>query len=161
VTTFSEFLRQKAENYEVEAAKNKEIVSEWQEAIVKLFTQLRTWLAASDPGKILKIDEEQTDVTEPRLGRYKVPRLEIRALGKWIGIIPKARKTVKTARPPQSSAPERATGRVDITDEVTRYVLYRFLEDGKEKWIIEGPGPGDPRDLTQQVFEDALMSYFR
>ena len=39
------------------------------------------------------------------------------------GIIPKARKTVGVASPPRMSAPQRATGRVDITDELRRFVL--------------------------------------
>jgi len=99
--------------------------------------------------------------SKPNVGRYQVPRLEIRAFGKWVGIIPKARKTIKTARPPQSGAPERATGRVDITDEIRRYVLYRIPAEGGESWFIEGPSldPGQP--LTQEHFEEALMSYFQ
>src|SRR5207245_3718035 len=91
----------------------------------------------SDPEGLIEIQEAQQDVTEPGLGRYRVPRLDLRAFGKWIGIIPKARKTVGTATPPQKSAPERAAGRVDITDELRRYVLYRF-QDGNEVWLIDG-----------------------
>jgi hypothetical protein len=38
-------------------------------------------------------------ISEPGLGRYRVPRLNLRAFGKWIGIIPKARKTVGNVTP--------------------------------------------------------------
>jgi len=108
-----------------------------------------------------------------------VPRLDLHFFGKWIGIIPKARKTVGMAQPPQKSAPERAKGRVDITDELRRYVLYRFQEGSEDVWMIEGlmpdyeaiektwPGPvqyiprSEPKVLDQEALERALMSYLR
>jgi hypothetical protein len=87
---------------------------------------------------------------------------------------------VATAKPPQKNAPERAEGRVDITDELLRYVLYRFRqEDGRNVWMIDGLGraydaaektwPGqveyipraEPKPLEQETFEKALMSYLR
>ncbi|OWK36286.1 hypothetical protein [Fimbriiglobus ruber] len=159
--SFSEFLQNKAKSYEVEAGKNGEIIHEWQDAVAKLFVELRIWLASSDPTGVLQISERKIEVKEPRLGRYEAPCLDIRAFGKWIGIIPKARKTIKLALPPQSGAPERATGRIDITDEVRRCVLYRFSNESGDAWFIEDASSEDPQELTQQNFEEALMSYFQ
>ena len=160
-SSLSELLQRRRESYEAEAKKNKELIDEWVEAVGKLLTQLRAGLATSDPDQILQIEERKEEVDEPNVGRYQAPRLEIRAFGKWVGIIPKARKTVKTARPPRSDAPDRATGRVDITDEVRRYVLYRFSGDGRDSWSIEGPDTDALPPLTQGLFEEALMSYFQ
>jgi hypothetical protein len=157
----SELLQKKKESYEAEARKNKALIDEWLEAIGKLFTQIRGWLATSDPAQILQIEERKDEVNEPNVGRYQAPRLEIRAFGKWVGVIPKARKTVKTARPPRPGAPEQATGRVDITDEVRRYVLYRFTGDGVDSWSIENTDTGVLQPLTQDLFEEALMSYLQ
>lgn len=160
-SSFSELLQKKKESYDAEATKNKEIIDEWVQAVGKLFTQFRSWLAVSDPTQILRVEEAKTDVNEPNVGRYQAPRLDIRAFGKWVGIIPKARKTVGTARPPQSGAPAQATGRVDITDEVRRYVLYRFGLNDEDSWFIEGPSSDSPQKLTEELFEEALMSYFQ
>jgi hypothetical protein len=62
-----------------------------------------------------------------------------------------------------------------MTDELRRYVLYRFREDGRDVWMIDGldrgyeENPGqfqyvprsEPRQLDQQAFEKALMSYLQ
>ncbi len=174
-TTFREFLHQQAEKHQAEVVAGKDTVEEWRKAIANLFVQIREWLKESDPESLIEIEESQEDVREPGLGRYRVPRLNLRVFGKWIGIIPKARRTVGTAKPPQKSAPERAEGRVDITDELRRYVLYRFKEGGRDVWLIDGlespekawPGQvqyiprSEPRALDQEAFERALMSYLQ
>jgi hypothetical protein len=157
---FQEFLRQKAEKYRAEVQSGKATVEEWRAAIEQLFAQLRHWLKESDPEGVIEIEESHQDLTEPGLGRYRVPRLNLRAFGKWVGIIPKARNTVGTAQPPQKSAPQRAAGRVDITDELQRYVLYRFQEDGRDVWLIDDLESGQ-KPLDREAFERALMSYLR
>jgi hypothetical protein len=159
-TAFKEFLRQQAEKHQAEVTSGKATVDEWRSAIEQLFAQLRAWLRESDPEGIIAIEESHQEITEPGLGRYRVPRLNLRAFGKWIGIIPKARKTVGTATPPQKSAPQRAAGRVDITDELRRYVLYRFQEDGRDIWMIDDLESGQ-KLLDQEAFERALMTYLR
>jgi hypothetical protein len=178
-TTFTEFLRQQAEKHQAEADAGKAIIDEWRGGLKRLYDQIRAWLKESDPQGLIQIEEGQTEIREPGLGRYHVPRLDLRAFGKWIGIIPKARRTVGTATPPQKSAPERAEGRVDITDELRRYVLYRFREGDHDVWMIDGLGQGyeatekswpgearhtprlETRPLDQEAFERALMSYLQ
>jgi hypothetical protein len=159
-TTFRDFLRQQAEKHQAEVRAGKATVDEWRAAIERLFAQLRAWLKESDPEGVIEIEEGQAEITEKGLGHYRVPRLDLRAFGKWVGIIPKARHTVGTATPPQKSAPQRAAGRVDITDELRRYVLYRFQEDGGDVWLIDDLESG-PKPLNQDAFERALMSYLR
>lgn len=162
-TTFTEFLREQAAKREATIQSGKVVVEEWRTAVEQLFARIRGWLADSDPDGIIQIEQKEHETTEKGLGRYRVPRLDLRVLDKWIGIIPKARKTVVSARPPQKSAPERerATGRVDITDELRRYVLYRFPQDGAgDLWLIDDLR-SEPKLLDQQAFETALMSYLR
>ncbi len=159
-TTFSEFLRQQAEKHRAEASAGKATVDEWRSAVERLFAELRGWLKESDPEGIIEVEEGRQDISEPGLGRYHVPRLNLRAFGKWIGIIPKARRTVGTAKPSQKAAPRRAVGRVDITDELRRYVLYRLLEDGRETWFIDDL-ESETKPLDRAAFEQALMSYLR
>jgi len=177
-TTFADFLHQQAEKHRAESEAGKVVVHEWRAGVTRLFDQIRGWLKESDPdGGIIEIKESEINLNEPGLGRYSVPRLDLRGLGKWIGIIPKARNTVRTAKPAQKLAPERATGRVDITDELRRYVLYRFREDDQAEWMIDArwldeadqqrpgfvqyiPQP-NLKPLDKDTFERALMSYLR
>jgi hypothetical protein len=177
--TLKQFLHEQAKKYQAEADAGKVVVTEWQSAVERLFSQIREWLKDADPDEVIEIEKGEQDVREPGLGRYRVPRLNLRVLGKWIGIIPKARRTVGMAKPPQKSAPEQAEGRVDITDELRRYVLYRFRDGDKDVWMIDGLAQGNdasensltgqvqyfPRSETrpfdQEAFEKALMSYLR
>jgi hypothetical protein len=72
------------------------------------------------------------------------------------------RKTVKRASPQQNGAPEQATGRVDITDELRRFVLYRFGEGQNEQWLIDDTATkSELQPLTAERFESALMGYFQ
>src|SRR5437762_10008319 len=125
-TSLKDFLKQKAALYAAESEKNRLIIEEWQAAVDKLYNQLEAWLAGADPEGFIRRERSQIEVTEPSLGRYPISRFNLRAFGKWVSLIPKARKTIKRAHPPQKGASEEATGRVDITDEIRRYVLYRF-----------------------------------
>jgi len=160
-TTFTQFLREEAAKQEAMAVANRGVIEEWREAIEHLFRQIRGWLADSDPDGIIQIEQKEHEINEGDFGRYRVPRLDLHALGKWIGILPKARRTVASARPPLRSTPERASGRVDITDEVRRYVLYRFQREGAEDvWLIDDLR-SEPKPLDQQAFEMALLSYLR
>ena len=172
-TAFHEFLHAQSAKHQG----GKETIEEWRSAVDKLFTDIKSWLRESDPEGLIEIEETQQLIGEPGLGHYRIPRLNLRAFGKWVGVIPKARKTVGSAKPPQKSAPERAEGRVDITDELRRYVLYRFKENGRDVWLIDGLDRGyeekefptqvqfvprsDPRPFDQEAFEKALMSYLQ
>lgn len=157
---FRDFLRRQAEKHQSDDQARKATVEEWLKAIHDLFSQMQTWLEESDPDRVIEIKQSEQDITEPGLGRYRVPRLDLHAFGKWVGILPKARRTVGMAKPPLKSAPERAAGRVDMTDELRRYILYRFQEDGRDVWLIDDL-ESEAKPLDQEAFEKALMSFLR
>ena len=158
---FSEFLREEAARRAADTERHKGVVEDWQAAVTRLFDQIREWLGRSDPDQIIRIEQKSQQLQENGLGRYQIPRLDLDVFGKWIGIIPKARYTVASAQPPQKSLPERATGRVDITDEIRRYILLRFRDDaGVDQWMIDDLRSGE-KPLDKQSFENALMGYIR
>jgi hypothetical protein len=159
-TTLREFLVQQKEQYEEIAKANQPLIEEWNQALHRLYATIQKWLDQADPHHILQVKLGTRTITEPTLGQYESPDLTIRAFGKWVGVIPKARKTIGTAIPPQLHAPSHATGRVDITDELRRYCLYRF-QDGEDKWFMVDPTNDHQQPLTQASFEAALLSYFR
>ncbi len=161
-TSLRDFLKQKAALYTAENEKNRSVIEEWKAAVERLFALLEKWLDAADPEGIIGRERSQIEVTEPGLGRYSISRLNLRAFGKWVGLIPKAQKTVKRAAPQQKGAPEQATGRVDITDEIRRYVLYRFGYGTDEQWFMDDTAANSElQQLTADRFESALLGYFQ
>ena len=158
--TFTEFLREQAEKRKIEVEGRKSIVIEWTDSLKRLYSMMQDWIRSSDPDGILKFEEDEWEIEEEGLGKYKVPRLDIRGLGRWVGVVPKSRYTIASAYPPQKSSPERASGRVDITNEVRRFILYRFRVEDGDLWMMD-----DQKNplcvLDQATFETALMSYLR
>jgi hypothetical protein len=161
-TLLRDILKRKAASYAAESEKNRQEIEEWHTAVERLFTKLEEWLQAADPDGFIQRERSQIEITEPGLGRYRISRLNLQAFGKWVGLIPKARKTVKTAAPQQRGAPEQATGRVDITDEIRRYVLYRFGQGADTQWLMDDPATrSELQPLTADRFESALLGYFQ
>ena len=158
--TFTDFLRDRAAKYNAKRADRDAVVAEWREALAQLYDRLRRCLSNADPDGILTVTEGQRKINEQGLGVYTVPSLNIDGLGEWVGIVPKARYTVGTVTPPQKSTPERAAGRVDITDEVRRYILYRVSGGGGDTWLIDDTN-GNVKPLDDATFLDALKSYLR
>jgi hypothetical protein len=159
-STFTDFLHQYAAKHGTDFQTNQALIEEWQAAVAKLFAQIRQWLAELDPERLITIEEGTQRINEPRLGRYSIPRLDLYVLGTWIGIIPKARLTIGTVHPPRESTPERATGRVDITNDVLRFILYRYQTDGESGWVLDDLRT-EPKPLDRTAFEKALMSYLQ
>ena len=159
-TTLSDFLEQRAAQEAGEQQAREAKVAEWRDALSRLYAQIRSWLRASDPKGLLKVTESERQFNEEGLGRYTVPRLDISGFGRDMWVVPKARYTVATAHPPQKSAPERAAGRVDLTDDARRLVLYRFHGDPDDIWMIDDL-KGSPRLFDRGEFEAALMSFLK
>lgn len=158
--TLTEFLREQAEKRKGKMAERQGVLDEWVEALNRLYDTVREWLREADPDGVLAVKTAEWKVTEEELGTYAAPRIDIHGLGRWVGFVPKARHTVGTATPPQASAPVRATGRVDITNELRRYILYRVPTDAGDEWVIDDlRSPARPFDRA--AFEAALMSYLR
>jgi hypothetical protein len=138
----------------------KGTITEWRTAIEKLFNEIRAWINESDPDGLMQIDETEQDVNEPGIGRYPLPHLNLGLLGRWIQITPKSRQFKGKG----------ADGRVDMTNMVITFILYRKGRGNEENWFIEGPH-GDPmaspwanipdKKLDRSTFEDAMMKCLR
>lgn len=159
-STFADFLREQVAKRKTETAGREEIIAEWSAALNDLYAVVRGWLRTSDPDGVLTVEDETWELKEQGLGTYTVPRIDIRGLGHWVGLVPKARYTVATATPPRKSTPERAAGRVDITDEVRRYILYRFRGEDGDLWLMDDQKT-PLRVFDQPAFEAALKSYLQ
>jgi hypothetical protein len=160
--TLSDFLKGQAVSYKTEREQNQRLIEEWIPAVEALFDKLEAWLKAADPENLLEIDRSEIVVNEPRMGRYRINRLNIRGFGKWIGVLPKARKTMRKATPQEGISSECATGRVDITDEIRRYILFRFSVNETDQWYIDDIASDEGlMPLTAERFCTAILNYLR
>jgi hypothetical protein len=172
MTTLQQYLDQQVPNKK----KGQDLAEEWCSAIRRKFSEIREWLKQSDPHGVIDIEEGYEQVNEPGLGSYAAPRLGLKVVGRLIGIIPRARLGAGSVRLPGRSAPQRADGRMDITDDARKYVLFRCREGDQDTWIIDGlergyqdhkswPGEAtytprsDQRLFDQEAFEKVLLSY--
>jgi hypothetical protein len=161
-TLLRDFLKERAAQYAVEYQKNKAIIEEWQEAVDRLYTQIEAWLTTADPDHIIECERSRIEVSEPSLGEYSINRLNLRAFGLGVRLIPKARRTVKRAPRQEQGALEQATGRIDMTDEGHRYLLYRFGLGAEEKWYMDDAVlQSELQPLTAERFEAVLLGYLR
>jgi hypothetical protein len=129
--TFREFLHKKAE--EQRQPERRQRRAEWVAAVERLNGQLRTWLAESDPERLLDVHPFEVEKYDPDLGAYTVESLRIGMGDEAVEVVPVGRNVVGTIRLP-GDVSLRADGRVDITDGVRKHILYRSVRDGQEQW---------------------------
>lgn len=130
--TFREFLEKQAEQrHHKERRQRRE---EWIAAVCRLIDQLCAWLAESDPDKVLAVVPMEIEAIEPGVGTYRVPSLKISLADAAVQVVPVGRNVVGIVFPQGDGVGIHAEGRVDITDGLRRYILYRTLKDGQEQW---------------------------
>jgi hypothetical protein len=131
--TLREFLRDKArEDDQRERLRCRE---EWITAVDHLIHQLRAWLEEADSEKLLMIYDQEYDKLEQGLGMYKISGLNVGLRDSLVKIIPVSRSVVGSVES-QGDAGVRAEGRVDISDGMRKYILYRTLRDGRDQWYV-------------------------
>ena len=131
MSTFQEFLEKLHQRQK--GRERRERLQEWVGAVNRLLAQIRTWLAESDPKKLLDVIPIEVQRVEPGLGVYTVPALRIGVGEASVEVSPIGREALGVLQV-QGREPVRAEGRVDITDEARKHTLYRVLSGGKETW---------------------------
>jgi hypothetical protein len=129
--TFQEFLEKRAQ--EGHHRDRRERRDEWIAAVGRLLEQLQAWLAEADPAKVRDVIPIEVERAEPALGSYTIPGLKIRLGETAVQVLPVGRDAVGFVGP-QGQGGTPVEGRVDITDGVRRYILYRTRNDGEERW---------------------------
>jgi hypothetical protein len=127
-----EFLEQQAQNQDQRERFRRR--QEWTTAVSRLIHQLRLWLQEADPNGVLTILPEEAELAEEGLGVYKVPGLHIRLDDRSVYVKPVGRNVLGFVWLPGDTR-LRGEGRIDVTDGGRRYILYRSLADGQERWF--------------------------
>jgi hypothetical protein len=135
-TSFEEFLQKKAEEFgHFEQVRQRE---EWIAALRHLYDSIAAWLVEADPGHLLKMSVyDELDHFDSTFGPYAAPIMKISLGRAEVHIKPVGRRVIGFARvtPGEKS---RIEGRVDISNGVRKYILYRMIdtESGQETWCV-------------------------
>ncbi len=157
MSTLSEFLKSHSEKHRTQA-KAEELRKEWVGAVERLMQQLKAWIRDADTERVIEIRDQQHDVEEESLGPYTAPALLLLLDGRIVIVSPKGRQVVGR---PRGIEPQ-PQGRVDLTNRLSTYSLYRVVNGGQdEKWLIVDDQGSAPRPFDRKAFEDALQSLFK
>jgi hypothetical protein len=158
VASLREFLEAEAEKLRGEQSEARGRREEWIASVRQLLDRIKEWLAEADPKGILSIDESPLRLSEQGLGTYDVPALTIGLGTREVRVKPVARRVLAPLRTTPMLQIPRAYGRIDLTNGLDRYLIFRMEKEPTDRWtIVEQDGPMvEPFDRTS--FESALQS---
>ena len=142
-----ELLKRLGDEKTLRETRGPELVSEWQEALTRLFRQFVAWLAEPVASGLLAVLETPVEVHEERLGDYQASSLKIvTPQGETVRVLPKARLVVGGfGRVDLECAPRAA---MLVRRERARWQFARLAPD-QGGWSFE--------DLTEESFWSTLQ----
>src|SRR5207248_1497527 len=120
--------------------------------------QLADWLRQADPENLLMIEETSHRMSERKIGVYTAPGLRILfgAGATEIRVEPIARYAMGPVLGDAFPASTRE-GRVDITNDEHKYMLYRIKDASNHRWLIVDDKDYRIRELDRTTFEAAIQ----
>ena len=156
--SLKEFLAEQAErlqSQESEAAKKRD---EWLKAVDRLIQQIKSWLTEADPEQqYLKIQDDPFPIREQGIGEYVARGLLIGLGPREIRVQPVARNVAGPLSVTGTIHVERAYGRVDLTDGLTKYMIFRVEREPEDRWSIIEQDSYRRQPLNQDSFEAAFQ----
>jgi hypothetical protein len=113
----------------------------------------------ADSQNILEFFENSIQLREYEVGVYLVKRLTIRLEAQEVHVIPIARNAVgPVAASSGSTHRGKSFGRVDITDGVAKFLLFRTQVQPADQWVIVDDETYIIRELNEESFASAMQS---
>jgi hypothetical protein len=159
MSTLTDFLKEQAARLRTEGPSRQAILEDWVRAVELLLNQIREWTKEADPENVLKIEKETCGISEEGLGYYHVSRLKIRLDAREVLVTPVARQVVGRFGLP-GEPPRPSLGRVDITDGLQKYMLYRIEAAPRNQWYIVDER-FRTREFDQAAYEEALVDLLK
>jgi hypothetical protein len=147
--TFKEWLKEKADSAPEE--QRKKLLQDWTDAYSELAHNVREWLQDDEAGRV-RFGNEPITRSEEGLGSYQFSTVKIIVGDQSVDVVPVARNVIAHVGDP----PTRAAGRVDITNGIRKYALYRVVRDGNSTWRIVKDAT-EIGDLSRQSLEEIIM----
>ena len=160
MASLKEFLAEQAEILKNEPSRATATRDEWVAAVGRLIAQARDWIAEADPGHVLAIEERTVAIREEMIGSYEVPALTIILGVRSARVEPIARGVAGPLARGGEIHARRAFGRVDLTNGLEKYLIYRKEKEPVDRWLIVKQEGYLIRDFDRDSFEAALQSLF-
>ncbi len=158
MSTLQEFLKRRADHIRDAFPERVRVQNEWIQAVDRLINQVKEWLTAADPQNILEFFEDTVQPRESDVGVYLVKRLLIRLEAQEVQVVPIARIVIGPVTTSGTTHTGRSYGRVDMTNGVSKFLLFRTQVEPSDRWIIVDEDAYVTRDLDRGTFDAAMQS---
>lgn len=156
MSNLQEFLKKQAEQERGDSDRRQAVLQDWLRALHELIGQMKGWLLEADTEHVLKITDEPVSIRERPFGTYTAPGLEVALGTRVISIRPVARYSIGSFVGDALGTTIRH-GRVDMSNVESRFLLYRRIEDGQDRWIMVDDSTYRPQTLDRSSFEAAVQ----
>jgi len=157
--SLKDFIAEQAEKFRNEERQAVQKRDEWVAAVDRLNQQFKEWLTQADPDhKVLEVREHPHQLREEGIGTYEARGLSISLGRREVRIVPIARNVAGPLSATGVIHVNRAYGRVDLSDDLKKFMIFRVEKDPEDRWnIIEQDG-FHMQPLDQAAFEEAFKS---
>jgi hypothetical protein len=158
VRSLKEFLYEQGERLKTEPSKAAARRDEWVAAVGRLVDQITEWVHEADEGHILTLRPRTYSFNEEGIGEYQVDGLTIELEPFRIArVVPVGRNVARPILDKDGRSVLSVYGRVDLTNDLEKYFLYRVMVDPHEPWVITSNKDHSVRDFDRESFEAAFQ----
>jgi hypothetical protein len=158
VASLKEFLAGEAEKLRTEQSEAMKTRDEWISSVDRLFAQIKDWLQQADEGRILMIQEASFPISEQGIGTYEIPSLTMGVGMREVRVRPVARFVAAPLRSSGTIYIPRAYGRVDMSNGLDKFMIFRTEKDPIDHWTITGQDSYQVDRFDRNAFESAFKS---
>jgi len=157
--SLKDFIAERAEKLRTEEPRAVQKRDEWVAAVDRPNQHVKEWLAQADPDhKVLEVRERPYQLREEGIGTYEARGLSISVGRREVRVEPIARNIAGPLSATGVIHVNRAYGRVDLSDGLKKFMIFRVEKDPEVRWnIIEQDG-FHMQTLDQATFEEAFKS---
>lgn len=139
MSDLNDFLQKKLEEKTKKEFNAEEEKKKWINSVNEILSNIKSWLDEPVKNKLVEVTDEEIEINEELLGKYKIKSLIIRSLWDTIYIRPIGRMILG------------AIGRIDILSTKGKYSILLTIDNG---WIVKVDGVYKAFD--EEVFSKIL-----
>jgi hypothetical protein len=159
VESLKDFIASRAQKLRNEEPRTVQKRDEWISAVDRLNQQIRSWLSQADPDhEVLEVRELPCQLREEGIGSYDVRGLLISLGRREIRVEPIARHVAGPLSATGVIHVSRAYGRVDLTDGLQKFMIFRVEKDPEDRWSIVEQDGYRVNAFDQVAFEEAFKT---
>jgi hypothetical protein len=164
--SLKDFLEKEVEEQGPASSERERLLSDWVSAVDRLVERLAGWLRANDTKGVLRIEKTTREIQERAVGRYTAPGLRVECFTRksksWREFCVEPVALFSIGSMVGDTLGESIhKGRVDLTDGVHKYMLYRKPSEGADAWVMVDDRTYQPKPLDRESFEAVVLSLLR